>query len=71
MIGFLIILKFLNISAILENKNHLFVELTGRLVAYYDISHCIRNVINQCDRMSLKYNPIVPVRQIHKAPSNF
>ena len=54
--------------AILEDKNHLFIELTGRLLPYYDIYERIRNLIKQCDQISLKHYPIVPIKQIYKAP---
>jgi hypothetical protein len=58
-------------TAILNNTNLMFIELTGRLLPYYKLYPNIKNLIDQCDAMSHKYNPIVPIGQIYKAPCKF
>ena len=60
---------FLNILAITEDSKLLFSELSGRLMPFYGSYDKIHYLIDQCDKMAAKLNPIVPVGQIYHSPS--
>ena len=43
--------------------------MSGRLLPFYNSYEKIRQLIDQCDRMSAKLNPLVPIGQIYNSPS--
>ena len=57
------------IEAITKDSKLLFSELSGRLMPFYGSYEKIRHLIDQCDAMSAKLNPIVPIGQIYHSPS--
>lgn len=60
---------FKNILAITKDSKLLFSELSGRLMPFYASYEKIHHLIDQCDKISAKLNPLVPVGQIYPSPS--
>jgi hypothetical protein len=46
----------------------LYVELTARLLPYYGQYVNINKLIDQCDRMCMRVNPIVPISRAIQVP---
>ena len=47
----------------------MFSELSGRLLPFYSSYEKIRQLVDKCDEMSTKLNPLVPIGQIYNPPS--
>ncbi len=55
-------------SYVNQNPDTLAFDLIGRLLPYYSDHMNIRNLIQQCDTMSLKHSAVVPLFQCFEAP---
>jgi hypothetical protein len=55
----------------MENKDLLFLELTGRLFPYRDLYENVNSLISQCDLLSLDHNPLIPFGQTYRAPCKY
>ena len=54
---------------IAKNSKFLFNEMSGRLLPFYTLYTKVKYLVDQCDEMSLKLNPILPVGQSFNSPS--
>ena len=54
---------------IAENPKFVFNELAGRLLPFYNLYPRLKNMVDQCDVMSLRFNPIIPIGPTFDSPA--
>lgn len=54
---------------IAENSRFLFNELAGRLLPFYHLYSRLQSLVDQCDHLSLRLNPIIPIGQTFSSPA--
>lgn len=54
---------------IAQNAKLLFNELSGRLLPFYHIHPNLKALVDQCDEMALKLNPVIPIGPTFDSPS--